>query len=174
MRFTETTELTDTNPKGYIGPPKVDRKSGKPLCKNGQEPDEEGNCLDDKDMHKKAADIPDTEVANKHEGITTMKTNNPILRQELMNLGIILPKEKQEAGLTEDSPVRKALNIMKNSPNTVENTKANREVNTKLNEAYKHVTRPIDKDKAAAEGKDAADRAKKTIADQKKKKSVIW
>lgn len=175
MRFIETTELTDTNPKGYIGPPKVNKKTGKPLCKNGQEPDEEGNCFDDNDMHKTAAEIPDTEIANKHEEVLSMKnTTNPILRQELMNLGILLPKDKPENGITEESPVRKALNIMRNSPNTIESTKANKEVNTKLDEAYKTAHRPIDKEKAAKEGADAAERAKKTIDSQKKKKSIIW
>ena len=175
MRFIETIELTDTNPKGYIGPPKVNKKTGKPLCKNGQEPDEEGNCFDDNDMHKTAAEIPDTEIANKHEEVLSMKnTTNPILRQELMNLGILLPKDKPETGITEESPVRKALNIMKNSPNTINENKTSREIDTKLGEAYKHLTRPIDREKAKAEGNEASKRAKETIETQKKKNPIVW
>lgn len=173
MRFIETMELTDTDPKGYIGVPKVDKKTGKPLKKNGEEEDDEdGEGIPDEEMHKKPEEIPDNRIANKREEITPMRTN-PAYRQELLNLGIILPKDKPEPPIVEDSPVRKALNIMRNSPNTIEKPLVE----------YKHENRPIDKAKAAKEGSEAASRAAKTIADQKKKKEeavqpkrrpIIW
>ena len=63
---------------------------------------------------------------------------------------------------------------MKNSPNTINENKTSREIDTKLGEAYKYVTRPIDREKAKAEGEEASERAKKTIEGQKKKKTIVW
>lgn len=46
-----TSSQLDTNPNNYIGPPKVDQKTGKIKCKDGKEPDEEGSCPVDADDH---------------------------------------------------------------------------------------------------------------------------
>jgi hypothetical protein len=171
MRFIETMELTDTDPKGYVGVPKVDKKTGKPLKKNGQEEDDEDE-IPDEDMHKKPEEIPDNKIANKHEEITPMRTN-PAYRQELLNLGIILPKDKAEATVVEDSPVRTALNIMRNSPNTIEEKK----------KEWNQTAGPIDKEKAKRDGAYGAGIAKAIIDDHKKTKEeavqpkrrpIIW
>lgn len=182
MRFIETQDLADTNPKKYTGYAKIDPKSGKPLCKHGKPVSECDTCGgDDTQLHEPT--VSDDEIANKHEDVKTMSNfkTNPIFRQELLNLGIVLPPVTKEDSITEESPVRKALNIMRSSSNTLERPQATREVNINIEEAtkWKHKNEPLNKEKAAKEGAEAAARAKAKIDAQKNeskpvRKPIIW
>jgi hypothetical protein len=179
MRFIETQDLADTNPKKYIGYSKIDPKSGKPLCKHGKPVSECDTCgADDTQLHEPA--VSDDEIASKHEDVKTMSNfkTNPIFRQELQNLGIVLPPITKEASITEEeSPIRKALNIMRTSPNTMDRPQANREVNINIEEAakWKHKGEALDKEKAASKGKEASDSVKETLKSGKPpKKQIIW
>lgn len=72
----ETTDMIDTNPKKYIGPP-VDPKTGKFKCsKHGKE----DSCFDDTEVHTK--EIPDEKVFFKPKEKKSMKENDSLFNDE--------------------------------------------------------------------------------------------
>jgi len=72
----ETTDMIDTNPKKYIGPP-VDPKTGKFKCsKHGKE----DACFKDDEVHR--SEIPDEKVFFKPKENKSMKENDSLFNDE--------------------------------------------------------------------------------------------
>jgi hypothetical protein len=241
MKIKETAELTDTDPKRYVGYPEVSKETGElSTGKKKKKKKEEAEDVNDKDLHAPETDLlPDEEIDKSkpsiapplpedvlfvkvvdEKGITVLKEQvtlpflktvykqaqlpgykimwetkthqggvtpalfvklyakalslketredrvndmsdkkitenkqNSFLTVEMMNIGILKPVKGTKPSLNEINPVRKALEIYYNSPNTVD--------------------KPVPKENELVEDKKPEPEEKKETP-KKKRLPIIW
>lgn len=143
MKLNETDPTSDTNPRNYVGYPKVDTQTGKLITKGGKEAADGADTVNDKEFHDKDGD-PDKSVPQpginmaaestsdriraavkalnektpKEEAKPLQETKaNPALANELLGLGLV-NNAKISHGLKEENPMRKAMEIFYTSDKT--------------------------------------------------------